>query len=150
MQPLAKRRNVFRVKTSRGFSWWWTASTPLVFPLVIMMGVLATDWPGVRHVVPREPYVETHCTWSCHNHGCRHHARLPSVLTSDQGLFGATIKALFRVGSGLSSDRSKGYGAANLLVFCGVWPGLMYVLAVKALRQRLAIRAYRRIARRPS
>ena len=136
------------MKSSGAWSWWWTALAPLVFPLVIVTGALANDWPGVRHAIPREPYVETHCTWSCHNQGCRHRARLPGVLTSDRGLFGTTITALFRVGSVLSHDRGKGYGAANLLLLCFAWPGLMYVLAVKALRQRLAIRAYRRPARR--
>jgi hypothetical protein len=132
------------VKSLGRWSSWWTALAPLVAPIVIVTGVLASDWPGVRHAVPREPYVEAHCTWSCHNHGCRHRARLPSALTSDRGLFGVTITALFRVGSWLSHDRGKGYGAANLSLFCVAWPGLMYVLAVKALRQRLALRAHRR------
>ena len=135
---------------SSRFTRWWTALAPLIFPVVVMAGVLANDWPGVRRSVPREAYVETRCTWSCHNLGCRHRALLPSVLTSDGGLFGSTVTALSRVGSFLSHDRRKGYGAANLLVFCAVWPGLMYVLAVRALRQRIAIHAYRRDARRPS
>ena len=52
------------------------------------------------------------------------------------------------VGRGLSADRRMGYGAANLLLFCVVWPGAMYALWVVAWRQRSAIRAAR-AGRRP-
>jgi len=69
---------------------------------------------------------------------------LPAALTADDGLYGATIAGLFRLGGKLSHDRRTGYGAANLLVFCALWPALMYGLAVHALRQRARISALRR------
>lgn len=79
------------------------------------------------------------CTWACHNHGCAHAPLLPAILSGDGGLFGGTIRALYRAGGLLSRDRATGYGAANLLFFCGLWPGAMYALAVVALRQRLVL-----------
>jgi len=116
-----------------------TAALPLVLPGLVFLAVLGTGHAVWRTGVPDEPYAKSTCTWSCHNRTCRHTPRLPAILTSDRGLFGRTIRALGHAGSALSSDRRTGYGAANLLLFCLIWPGTMYVLAVTALRQRVRL-----------
>ncbi len=120
-----------------------TAALPLVLPWLVFLAVLGTGHPVWRTSIPDEPYAKAHtsqgCTWSCHNHTCRHVPLLPPILTSDKGLFGRTIRALAHAGRALSRDGRTGYGAANLLLFCLVWPGTMYVLAVTALRQRVRL-----------
>jgi hypothetical protein len=122
---------------------------PLAVPALLFTAVLATGRPMFRTAIPAEPREPGRCTWYCHNHGCAHRAALPAALTSEKGLYGQTIRGLFSIGSQLSDRRDVGYGSANLLVFCVVWPGLMYVLAVVAIRQRLALRARRRRRSRP-
>jgi hypothetical protein len=124
----------------------WIYVFPLVAPWAILYGVNATA-PGVpfaRTNLPREAWRADRCTWACHNRGCRHRPKLPAALTGDRGLFGATIRGLYAVGGGLSGDRFVGYGAANILLLCVGWPGLMYGLWVVAWRQHLALRAGRR------
>lgn len=116
-----------------------TAALPLVLPWLVFVAVLGTGRPVWRTSVPDEPYAKSTCTWSCHNHTCRHVPLLPPSLTSDRGLFGRTIRGLQHAGSALSRDRRTGYGAVNLLLFCLVWPGTMYALAVMALRQRVRL-----------
>ncbi|NOU32142.1 MAG: hypothetical protein HOO96_29920 [Polyangiaceae bacterium] len=118
-------------------------AAPIVLPAGLFLSVLAAGSPMFRTAIPSEPRETARCTWYCHNHGCPHRAVLPSALTGDAGLFGRTIHGLFALGSQLSGRRDVGYGSANLLVFCVLWPGLMYVLAVVAIRQRLALRARR-------
>ena len=71
-------------------------------------------------------------------------AVLPAGISGDRGLYGMTIRGLFRAGTGLSRDRARGYGAANLLLFCVAWPALMYALWVTAWRQREALRRMER------
>ncbi len=117
-----------------------------VLPWVVLFAVVLTA-PGAlfpRMSLPQEAYRADRCTWHCHNHGCRHRAVLPAALSGDRGLFGMTIRALFSAGRGLARDRGRGYGAANLLLFCLAWPALMYALWVIAWRQRAALRALER------
>jgi hypothetical protein len=128
----------------------WIYVAPLCAPWLILYGVNATS-PSVelvRGALPREGRREDRCTWACHNHGCSHRPRLPAVLTGDAYLFGGTIRGLFALGRAFSPDRARGYGAANLLVFCLLWPGLMYGLWVVFWRQRRALRALRAGGRR--
>jgi hypothetical protein len=115
----------------------WVYAAPLVLPWVILGAVVVAP-PSVfpRRAIPREAYRADRCTWYCHNHECRHRPVLPAALAGDRGLYGATIRGLFRAGSALSGDRARGYGAANLLLFCVAWPGLMYGLWVRAWRPR--------------
>ncbi len=81
-----------------------------------------------------------HCTRYCHGHGgCRHEPVLPALLASDAGLYGATIRGLFALGQG----SFEGYGAANLLLFCVAWPGLMWALVGVAVWQRAELRELR-------
>lgn len=129
----------------------WIYAAPLVAPWAILFGTNATDatLPLVRTSLPQEPRREDRCTWACHNRGCRHPPRLPAVLTGDRYLFGQTIRGLYAVGRVFSSDRALGYGAANLVVFCALWPGLMYALWVIFWRQFFEIRALRALQEPP-
>ena len=123
----------------------WIYVFPLVAPWAILLAVNASA-PGVplaRAAVPREPFRADRCTWVCHNRGCRHRPVLPAVITGDRYLFGATIRGLYALGTLFSRDRFKGYGAANILVFCVAWPALMYALWAIAWRQREEIRRLR-------
>lgn len=122
--------------------WLWIWVAPLVIPLALFVGVLAVppSAPFPRTAIPQDVYRPTRCTWSCHNRGCHHRAALPASLTGDDGLYGKTIRGLFRLGARLHPDRMRGYGAANFLVFCLAWPGLMYALWVIAWKQRFALR----------
>jgi hypothetical protein len=70
------------------------------------------------------------------------------LLTGDAYLFGGTIRGLYALGRAFSPDRARGYGAANLVVFCLLWPGLMYGLWVVFWRQFLELRALRQGERR--
>lgn len=104
--------------------------------------------PFPRTAIPKEPYVRDRCTWICHNRGCRHPARLPGWLTDDSGLFGQTVGALHQAGSAILPTRpNEGYGLVNLLLFCVVWPGAMWLLLGLALNQRLRLRELRRSRR---
>jgi hypothetical protein len=124
-----------------------TAVAPLIVVMTIFASILASEPPLFRtdapHPIPREPKVAERCTWYCHNNGCPHASRLPDALTSDAGLFGYTVRALSAAGHRVSSRRGFGYRAVNLVVFVLVWPGVMHVLAVVALRQRLRLRELR-------
>jgi hypothetical protein len=123
----------------------WVYVAPLVLPWALLFAVDA--WPPsvplARRQIPREARLAQRCTWACHNRGCTHAPRLPAALTSDRYLFGATIDGLYTLGRALSSDRARGYGAANILVFCVAWPGLMYALWVAVWRQRAELAALR-------
>jgi len=84
------------------------------------------------------------CTRHCHDHGCRHDPVLPDALSGDDGLFGLTIDALYRAGRLTGLDAATGYGVANLVLFCVVWPGGMLALLAVGLFQRVRLRALRR------
>jgi hypothetical protein len=120
-----------------------------LFPYLLPFAILAVTFysvvllggsPLLRSHIPLEAFSPNHCTWACHNQGCKHAPKIPGTLTSDKGAFGGTIRALYGLGTYLSKDRSQGYGAANLLVFCILWPGVTYGLWVCAVRQRRIIR----------
>ena len=116
---------------------------PLVFSAVLWSARPAVAFP--RRELPDEAFTPDHCTWSCHNRGCRHASKLPDALTSDAHLFGWAVSALHRMGDAVSPDATfVGYGAVNLAVFCVAWPGAMYGLWVFALRPRAARRALER------
>ena len=120
--------------------WCWRLlpliATALIFVVVSQRYAGHRPTPAPGHV-PVEAYDPDHCTWWCHNHGCRHRSRLPAFLSGDQGLYGATIRAL-HAGARMVAPRRPdlGYGALNLLVFCVLWPAGMYVLWWKAVGQR--------------
>jgi hypothetical protein len=125
------------------------AIAPLVVVALVFCAVLrgvSPPSPWARGALPHATYDPARCNWYCHNHGCRHRAALTRVLSGDDGLFGWTVAALHRAGR-LSSRPLVGYGAANLALFCAVWPGAMYVLYLIALRQRFRLRDARRAQR---
>ena len=93
---------------------------------------------------PVAAYRHDVCTRHCHDRGCSHAPVLPGWLTSDRGLHGATIRALYEAGEYTGLDRNTGYGLANLVVFCAAWPGLMVLLLALGLYQRVRIRDLRR------
>lgn len=93
---------------------------------------------------PDEAAAVERCTRACHHQGCRHEPALPPWLTSDRGLFGETIRLLFRLGDASSLGRRRGYAVANLLFFCALWPALVLTLLAIAVWQRMTIRARRR------
>ncbi len=119
---------------------------PLLFIAVLRSGDPAPYW---RRSLPRQEYRPERCTWYCHNHGCRHRPALGRLLAGDDGLFGGTIRALHGLGRVLAPGRGNiGYGAANLLVLCLLWPAGMYALYLVALRQRRQLRELRGTRRR--
>jgi hypothetical protein len=123
----------------------WIYLFPLVAPWAILMGVNAMP-PGVplvRTSVPHERWEPRHCNWDCHNHGCRHRPKLPALITGDRYVFGTTIRGLYTLGRLFSRNRFVGYGIANLVVFCVVWPLLMYWLWVRAWTQAETLRTLR-------
>lgn len=122
--------------------WFWVWVAPLVIPLALFVAVLAVppSAPFPRSAIPQEQFRPARCTWACHNRGCAHRPALPASLAGDAGLYGKTVRGLFRLGARLHPDRMRGYGAANFLVFCLAWPGLMYALWVIAWKQRAALR----------
>lgn len=81
------------------------------------------------------------CTRYCHNRGCPHEPVLPASLSSNEGLFGQTIRGLHKMGGATGLGRFQGYGAANLAVFVLLWPALMLALLAVVTWQRLKIRA---------
>jgi hypothetical protein len=108
---------------------------PLAFVAVLRSGTPAPYWRAAR---PHEPRDAVRCTWSCHNHGCEHAQRLPRALSI--GLFDRAVLGLHDLGDRLApGDRFSGYRAANLIVFCALWPAAMYGLYLVALRQRRAL-----------
>ncbi len=74
-------------------------------------------------------YDPTRCTWYCHDHDCRHDARLPEVLAGNDGAFGLTIAGLAAAGRATGI----GYTGMNLLVFCVAWPLITYLLYAVAV-----------------
>ncbi len=118
-----------------------------------MVGVvlLALPWVivalvNLAHPTPIASFDPQSCTRHCHNKGCRHTPRLPAALTSDEGLYGKTIRGLFATGQRTGLGRRTGYGAANLALFVLLWPGLMWSLAMVGLWQRRTLKARRKAA----
>ena len=128
----------------------WIYLAPLILPWLLLFSVNLLT-PGVvfmRRTLPHPTRHAERCNWDCHNHGCSHRPKLPAVLTSDAYVFGATVRGLYVLGRLFSRDRFEGYGAANLVVFCLLWPALMYALWVRVWTQREQLRALR--ARTPA
>jgi hypothetical protein len=124
---------------------WGLALLPIALLFVLFVAVLhARPTPAWRSALPDEPFRPERCTWFCHNHNCHHAPSLPAWLTSDKGAFGLTIHGLYALGSLFSKDRYLGYGAANLFVFCFLWPTTTYGLWLLGLRQREALKRARR------
>lgn len=96
---------------------------------------------------PERAFHRDRCTRACHDHGCRHAPVLPPALTSDQGLFGAAVRALHVAGGATGLGRARGYGAANIAIFCVLWPLLMLALVGVVIWQGLALAARRRALR---
>jgi hypothetical protein len=102
--------------------------------------LLATNaWLGT----PDRWHEQHRCTRSCHDRGCPHDPWLPDLLASDEGLYGHTIHALFEAGRSTGLEARTGYGLVNLVLFCAVWPGLMWGLLALGLAQRLRLRRLR-------
>ena len=119
----------------------WIYLVPLLAPWIILFAVNASSAgvPSVRAALPHPVRQPARCNWDCHNHACSHRPKLPAVLTSDRYVFGTTVRGLYLLGRIFSSNRFEGYGIANLLVFCLLWPALMYVLWVRYWTQRAAL-----------
>jgi len=128
----------------RSLRFLWIYIFPLAVPWVMLFGVNAAP-PALplRTSIPEERFQADHCTWDCHNRGCRHAPVLPAVITGDRYIFGATIRGLYALGSLFTKDKFKGYGIANIAVFCVAWPALMYGLWVVVWRQREKLRRLR-------
>ena len=110
---------------------------PVLFVVVLRSGDPPAPW--FRDHRPVEAMRADRCTWYCHNHGCTHRNRLPAALSVT--LFDDAIAALYGLGGHLGGARATGYGAANLLVFCAAWPGMMYALYLVAVAQRWKLRS---------
>jgi hypothetical protein len=122
---------------------------PLLLVAAVFVAVLGSGppTPFPRRELPSEPSRLDACTWACHSRGCRHPPRLPPWLTADRGLFGQAIGGLRAVGQVLLPGRPReGYGLANLLIFCLLWPGLMWRLYWVAVQQRRKLGQLRRSA----
>lgn len=125
----------------------WKTVVALLLPPVLVatvfVALLVVDGsPLPRHGLGHEAFSAQRCTWACHNHGCRHASVLPGFLVDDDGLFGAAVHSLYTLGARLlPGQRFAGYGAANLVVFCAVWPAGMYGLWIVAVLQRRRLSA---------
>ena len=127
----------------RGLGWLLIALLPLALVAAVCWGVLrwGDPLPFPRKTIPREAFVAERCTWHCHNHGCRHAPQLSPWLAGDHGLFGQTVHGLHAIGRVLMPDRpNEGYGLANLLLFCLLWPGAMWGLYLLAAWQAIRLR----------
>ncbi len=119
---------------------------------IILVLAAAAPWLALASVnaamgTPERAWRADRCTRACHDRGCRHPPRLPEVISGDSGLYGATIRGLTVVGEASGLGRRRGYAAANLLLFCVGWPGLMLALLALVLRQRGRLSALRAEAR---
>jgi hypothetical protein len=79
------------------------------------------------------------CTAACHDHGCSHDPLLPDAIAGDDGLFGQAIDGLYGVGGLTGLSTAEGYGAANLVIFCALWPAGMLALVGVGLNQRVRL-----------
>jgi len=107
-------------------------------PWVIMLST------NIALGTPTGEWLPDQCSRACHNRGCSHDPVLSDALTGDDGMFGLAVHGLYGMGSlsGLSSF--EGYGAANLAVFCALWPAGMLTLIGVGLRQRTRLSELRR------
>jgi hypothetical protein len=129
------------------------AALPLGLVATIFVAVLrvGTPVPFPRANIPAERFVPERCTWACHNHGCQHSPRLPDWLSSDEGLFGQTVHGLHRLGRwAMPHSPRQGYGLVNLIIFCLLWPALMWGLYLKGLSLSLRLRQVARSAKSPT
>ncbi len=94
---------------------------------------------------PTEWLAET-CTLACHSSGCRHAPVLPAAISGDAGLFGQAIAGLYGLGSLTGLSSAEGYGVANLVIFCALWPAAMLAMVGVGLRQRVRLAERRRVA----
>ena len=141
-QSRRKRFIVPKMKMSAGALIFLSLAPLLLVPALFFTVLHLDGVPVPRATFPREVFVANRCTWACHNSGCRHRSFLPAAFVADDGLFGNAVKSLYGLGAVLAPGRrGAGYGAANLLVFCAVWPGGMYLLWLIALAQRRRMRA---------
>lgn len=116
---------------------WGLLPTALVAAIFVAVLRLGQPVPFPRRAIPVEPFLGDRCTWTCHNHGCRHVPRLPLWLSGDEGLFGQTVRGLHWLGRlAMPHNPRQGYGLVNLVIFCALWPALMWGLYLKALAQR--------------
>lgn len=104
---------------------------------------------GVDAAMGRPPssFSPDRCTRHCHDRGCRHEPVLPASLTSSQGLFGDTVRALHVMGRATGLGPNVGYGVVNIVIFCVLWPGAMLWLVGVVTWQRLKIRELKRASR---
>lgn len=131
-------------------AFWAVLPLGLVVAIFVFVLRVGEPLPFPRHRLPAEPYQPDRCTWTCHNHGCRHAPRLPDFLSADDGLFGQTVHGLHWLGRrAMPSRPQQGYGLVNLVLFCLLWPALMWGLYLKALSQTLALRELGRRLRKP-
>ena len=121
---------------------------------VIWLGCAIAPWAVVLLVnmtgpsLDREATVHERdrCSWACYNNSCVHEESvpwLPALLTSNKGWFGSAIDMLHSTGS---------YRAANLVVFCLLWPGWMWFMVGYGLLQRIRIhrlRTWERLSQSP-
>jgi hypothetical protein len=118
--------------TGKRAVWIWIACG--IAPWLVLVAVNAPGPTLDRNAATSLP---DRCSWACHNRGCEHVALiplLPRALTSDEGLFGETIEAMKATGS---------YVSVNLVLFCVLWPGIMWSLLGFALWQRVRIHELR-------
>lgn len=129
-----------RSEQSAAFLGW--AVLPIVLVAAAFWAVLQVGEgvPFPRRSIPHEAFRPDRCTWVCHNRGCRHAPRLPPSLSGDDGLFGWAVGRLHDAGRVLMPHHpAEGYGVANLLLFCVLWPALMWGLYLKVVSQAQAL-----------
>lgn len=123
------------------FAFWGALPLGLVAAIFIAVLRVGTPVPFPRANIPAERFLPERCTWACHNHGCDHSPRLPAWLSSDEGLFGLTVNGLHRLGRwAMPHSPRQGYGLVNLIIFCLLWPALMWGLYLKGLALSLRLR----------
>jgi hypothetical protein len=126
-----------RSRVRGGGLFWGLLPIALVVGIFVAVLRLGDPVPFPRRAIPVEPFARERCTWTCHNHGCRHAPRLPPWLSGDEGLFGQTVRGLHWLGRlAMPHNPRQGYGLVNLVIFCALWPALMWGLYLKALAQR--------------
>lgn len=120
----------------------WSRALGITFALACVPWLMVAAALGLLPAPPRGSDPQR-CSRACHDHGCPHPPSLPASLTSDEGLYGATIRQLRAAGRATGLGARRGYGLVNLLVFCLLWPLFMAALLLVAIHQRQRIRALR-------
>lgn len=103
------------------------AIAPFVFIMMTMFAVNSTN--GVykektHQEYLSEPHYKDKCSWHCHNNGCDHGTIFEGTFIERYDLYNRTIRGLNIVGR----NTGIGYGGASILVFCIIYPTIMYVL----------------------